>query len=167
MRRTVRLGLAASLALGACGGDADAPAGPAHVTHPMVGTYALRATFPTFVPDVRRSSTTEPSEATLTGTLVVGDTVVATDPRHITFPDVRLTDVLCTVPGRCDPSESFASFTTLFVVENSVTFGFSTFGGARTLHFDGPFAGDSVAGTAWVQLGTSRYDGSFVARKQR
>jgi hypothetical protein len=53
----------------------------------------------------------------------------------------------------------------VFLPRSAVTFGFSDAG--RTLHFDGPFAGDSVAGAAWVQVGTSRYDGTFVARKQR
>ena len=160
----------AALALGAlcaaCGGGPDEPAGPTHTTHPMVGTYALAATFPTFKPDVRQPPTVA-SQATLSGTLVVGDTVEVRDATQTFFPDVRFTDVLCTAPGQCDGSESYVSFTSLFVPPNSVTFGFSSVGGARTLHFDGPFVGDSVAGTAWVQVGTSRYDGTFVARKRR
>ena len=169
MTRRDGMGLAA-LALGAlcagCGGGPDEPAGPTHTTHPMVGTYALAATFPTFKPDVRQAPTV-PSQATLSGTLVVGDTVEVRDATQTFFPDVRFTDVLCSAPGRCDGSESYVSFTSLFVPPNSVTFGFSSAGGGRTLHFDGPFAGDSVAGTAWVQVGTSRYDGTFVARKRR
>ncbi len=157
---------AACAACAACGGGPDELAGPVHTTHAMVGTYALAATFPTFKPDVRQPATVA-SEATLTGTLVVGDTVEVRDAAQTFFPDVRFTDVLCTRRGVCDAPESYASFTSLFLPPNSVTFGFSSTGGGRTLHFDGPFVGDSVAGTAWAQVGTSRYDGTFVARKQR
>jgi len=156
----------AAMVLGAACGGADTPAGPTHATHSMVGTYALAATFPTFRPDVRQPATVA-SDATLGGTLVVGDTVEVRDATQTFFPDVRFTDVLCTRRGVCDAPESYASFTSLFLPASSVTFGFSSGGGARTLHFDGPFVGDSVVGTAWVQVGTSRYDGTFVARKQR
>jgi hypothetical protein len=165
-RDGVWLAAMASMVLGAACGGADTPAGPTHTTHAMVGTYALAATFPTFRPDVRQPAT-EASDAALTGTLVVGDTVEVRDAAQTFFPDVRFTDVLCTRRGVCDAPESYASFTSLFLPQRVVTFGFSSTGGGRTLHFDGPFVGDSVAGTAWVQVGTSRYDGTFVARKQR
>ena len=165
VRAALALGASCAVCAAACGGS-DEPAGPTHATHPMVGTYALEATFPTFKPDIRQP-TTAASQAALTGTLVVGDTVEVRSAEQTFFPDVRFTDVLCTAPGRCDGSESYVSFTSLFVPPNSVTFGFSSAGGVRTLHFDGPFVGDSVAGAAWVQVGTSRYDGTFVARKRR
>jgi hypothetical protein len=42
-----------------------------------------------------------------------------------------------------------------------------TVAGARTLHFEGPLAGDSLAGPTYYLVGMARYDGRFVARKQR
>jgi len=146
----------------ACGGGST---GPTHATNAMVGTYALTAAFPTYKPDVRRADVT-PVDASLTGTLVVGDTVEVRSATQTFFPDVRFTDVLCPARGSCGAAESYAAFTSLFLPEQQVTFGFSDVGGARTLHFAGTFAGDSVAGTAWYQLGTARYDGTFVARKR-
>ena len=159
----------AALALGAlcaaCGGGPDEPLGPTHTTHPMVGTFTLEATFPTFKPDVRQPPTVA-SQATLSGTLVVGDTVEQRSGQ-LFFPDVRLTATLCATRGSCGATESYAAVTSLFGVLDPVTFGFSDVGGARTLHFEGPFVGDSVAGPAYYQLGTTRYEGRFVARRQR
>ena len=156
---TTMLGL-----VGGCG-DGGGPAGPTHVTHAMVGTYALTAAFPTYTPDLRRTGTV-PVDASLTGTLVVADTVEVRSATQTFFPDVRFTDALCSAPESCGPTESYAAFTSLFLPERQVTFGFSDFGGIHTLHFAGTFAGDSVAGPAWYQIGTSRYDGTFVARKR-
>jgi hypothetical protein len=145
----------------ACG--SDAPSRPTHVTHAMVGTYALEATFTSFVPDIRRAQST-PADASLAGTLVVGDTVELRGAQTF-FPDVRLTAAFCARAGQCDPAASYASFTSLFGPGEPVTFGFSDVGGARLLHFEGPLAGDSIAGPAYYQVGTSRYDGRCIARE--
>jgi hypothetical protein len=106
------------------------------------------------------------SAAGITGTLVVGDSVVPNGART-TFPDVRLTASFCLRRDACGAAESYAGVTSYFGPGSPVALGFTSVAGGRVLHFEGPPAGDSIAGFAWYQVGTSRYDGSFVARKRR
>jgi hypothetical protein len=131
----------------------------------MVGRYDLQATFTSFTPDVRRPEQL-PADATLGGTVVIADTVEARGA-SVFFPDVRLDAAFCPTRATCGERRSYAAFTTLFGAQLPVTLGFSGPGGAPTLHFEGPFAGDSLAGSAYYQLGTARYDGRFVARRRR
>jgi hypothetical protein len=153
---------AAALALAAACGDSTEPGDGSRA---LVGTYAIEATYTTLRPDARLPATT-PATATLSGTVVVADTSV-TNGALITFPDVRLTAAFCATRGACSPSESYGGVTTYFGPGSPVTLVFSSIAGARTLHFEGPPAGDSIVGFAWYQVNNARYDGSFVARKRR
>ena len=156
---------AAFLPIAAAIGCGDAPpAVPAHATHAMVGRYELQATFTSFRPDVRRLEVV-PADATIAGTVVIADTVEARQG-SVFFPDVRIDAAFCATRATCGATQSYASFTSWFGAGMAVTLGFSGPGGVPTLHFDGPFAGDSLAGPAYYQIGTARYEGRFVARKR-
>ena len=167
-RRTRRTLVAVMPMLAVCAGCAGPtdPPGSAHATHAMVGTYALRATLDVLHADVRRPEVA-PTDASLTGTVVVGDTLENRGGGQLFFADVRYTGAFCASPTQCAVPESYASFTSLFMPQSAVTLGWASSGGITTLHFEGTFAGDSIAGSARYQVGMARYDGRFVARRQR
>ena len=146
----------------ACGGDSPTPPGAAH---PLVGTYAIEAMYTTLTPNVRGGVQT-PAAARLSGTVVVGDGPVLSGGLT-TFADVRLTASFCAAPGACGPADDYAGSSSHSGLGGAVTLDFSNVVGARTVHFEGPLAGDSIAGLAWYQVGNARYDGSFVARRRR
>jgi hypothetical protein len=130
----------------------------------MVGRYDVQATFASFTPDTRRPGTV-PADAALMATVVVADTIVIEGTR-VFFPDVRIDAVFCATRTTCGATQSYASFTSLFGPQLPVTLGFGGPGGTPWLHLEGPFAGDGLAGAAYYQVGTARYDGRFVARRR-
>ena len=146
------------LALIACQ-SSDAP--PAHLTHAMVGTYDVVASYTTHQTQAGVSAVT----ASLAGTLTVADTVeyFSMDDRYL-FPDVSLTAAFCTAPGNCTAPQSWSHFTSLSSTQ-PVTFGF----GGGTVHLAAPFANGGFSGEAWYWVGGSsqnRYDGTFVATRK-
>jgi hypothetical protein len=160
------LPLPALLALAAaCAAACDDSPTPPASADAVVGTYAIEATYTTLRPDVLRGERT-PVDAILAGTVVVGDSL-AREGTLRTFPDVALTASFCPARDACPPAERFGGYATHQGPGTRVALDFAAVAGARTLHFEGPLAGDSIAGFAWYGVGSARYDGSFVARRRR
>ena len=150
--------------LSACRTATD-PDAAAHRSHPMVGNYELAVAFDRRYPDFRRPGGS-PTDATITGVVIVADTVEDGGRDRTFFPNVRYSGVLCHAAGACGAAEQFASVTSVFAPGNLLTLGWSSPDGVTTLRLEGTFAGDSIAGAASYQRGMVRYEGVFVARRQ-
>ena len=152
--------LLAALAVASCS-NTSSPEHVTHLTHPMVGTYVVSATFPKYY----TSTDTTDVSATLTGTITVADSVeyFPGEDRYF-FPRVTITETFCSAPGVCDAPSTMVNFTSLFPGGQPVTFGF---GGL--VHLEAPFANGGFQGDAWYWPGADQrqsYRGTFTATKQ-
>jgi hypothetical protein len=134
---------------------------PKHLTHAIVGTYDVQASYVSHITPSGTSSV----NASLTGIIIIGDTVEYSPfDDHYFFPDVRMTAVFCSGPGTCTPMQSWTAFTSLFAPNAPVTFGF---GGI--VHLQGPYMNGGFSGDARYWVGADQRDtyvGTFVATKR-
>jgi len=156
---SIGLLFAALAALAACRDTTH----PAHLTHAMVGAYDVQASYTTHQMPPPGGGTSAVN-ASLTGTLIVSDTVEDRGQGNFFFPDVQMTAVFCSAPGSCSAPQSWTAFTSQFSPTDPVTFGF---GGI--IHLEEPFVNGGFSGTALYWVGADQrnmYSGTFIATKK-